>query len=735
MRYDENDFSLAALDATLDESFRKLAEETNKTEVLKGGPESWKSRIIELSQAKLCESYLAERGLDVEFARANGVELDAIPQSKRIIERLGKKCAALCKVAREILWFALQNERGESTEYIARPLPTPPECPKYIIPADSTAPPFITKLAYQSAKDVKIPLIITEGPLKALVLAQAGFASVGLGGFWCAHASSSDDRLRLRSELVELGLKGRQVYICFAADSTMPELRQAAIRLYFLLAGAGAEPYQLTSWDESHGKGIDDFLVAELRAGRNQTAQAVVQNLMTNAQPFQKTFSETKLDLEAVESELKNVELGSLYREQLCSQISRCLGVRVDSLRHVGRQSGAEDRELLFPQVDPWPEPVNGHSLVQDMMDIIRRHLVLNDYAVFTVVCWCLLSWFWDSEKIDTLPFLTLASPDKRCGKTRLQTVVEWFVPRPLSVSNVSPAVIYRTTEKYHPTLLLDEADTYVLENEELRGLLNAGHTRAKAFALRCHPITLEPELFSVWCPKSLALIGDLPATLVDRSILVRMERKKRSEKVKTLRTTEPEERQQICSKICRWHQDNEVNMDILDAPTTEEISDRDADNWLPLLQVARLLGPTWFDFCLQTVRKLNPTAAEEENRKDPKLALLAGLQRIYQEAKVQAQEILLPIEKDNDFLIGTTDLLTQLNEDKEAPWADWRKGQGMSAEKLAKLLGPFKIKSVQKKGRPRGYLLGQLQPIFERYLPAASPDTEEGNLSDERCS
>jgi hypothetical protein len=66
------------------------------------------------------------------------------------------------------------------------------------------------------------------------------------------------------------------------------------------------------------------------------------------------------------------------------------------------------------------------------MMDLIRRHTVLGDYDVFAAALWSLLCWFVDSEKIDTLPFLTLGSPDKRCGKTWLQTVLEWVVPRPL---------------------------------------------------------------------------------------------------------------------------------------------------------------------------------------------------------------------------------------------------------------------------------------------------------------
>jgi putative DNA primase/helicase len=79
--------------------------------------------------------------------------------------------------------------------------------------------------------------------------------------------------------------------------------------------------------------------------------------------------------------------------------------------------------------------------------------------------------------------------------------------------------------------LLLDEADTFVDGNEELRGILNSGHTGDQAYVIRCNPVTLEPERFSVWCPKSIALIGSLSGTLADRSIEIRMERKTRDRK------------------------------------------------------------------------------------------------------------------------------------------------------------------------------------------------------------
>ena len=35
---------------------------------------------------------------------------------------------------------------------------------------------------------------------------------------------------------------------------------------------------------------------------------------------------------------------------------------------------------------------------------------------------------------------------------------------------------IFRVVELQRPTLLIDEADTFLPENEELRGILNSGH-------------------------------------------------------------------------------------------------------------------------------------------------------------------------------------------------------------------------------------------------------------------
>jgi hypothetical protein len=57
---------------------------------------------------------------------------------------------------------------------------------------------------------------------------------------------------------------------------------------------------------------------------------------------------------------------------------------------------------------------------------------------------------------------------------------------------------------------------------------------------------------------------------------------------------------------------------------------------------------------------------------------------------------------------------------DKEAPWADWKKGkvEGLSATKLSGILRPYKVRSMRlKRGGPHGYTLESLLTVFERYL------------------
>ena len=133
-------------------------------------------------------------------------------------------------------------------------------------------------------------------------------------------------------------------------------------------------------------------------------------------------------------------------------------------------------------------------------------------------------------------PILAILSPEKRCGKTTLLELLASFVLRPLPTANMTPATVFRGIESYRPTLLVDEADTFIRNSDELRGVLNSGHRRGMAFVLRTVGDDYAVKTFSTWCPKAMAAIGRLPETLQDRSIVISLRRRAAHETVEGFR-------------------------------------------------------------------------------------------------------------------------------------------------------------------------------------------------------
>ena len=120
-------------------------------------------------------------------------------------------------------------------------------------------------------------------------------------------------------------------------------------------------------------------------------------------------------------------------------------------------------------------------------------------------------------------PFMVLVSPTKRCGKTTVLILLQYMTPRSELASNISASALFRYIEEVQPTLMIDEADSFVKDNEELRGILNSGHTKAAAHVIRNVEVNGEhkPRRFSTWAPKAIATIRVLADTLEDRSVVV----------------------------------------------------------------------------------------------------------------------------------------------------------------------------------------------------------------------
>ena len=132
-------------------------------------------------------------------------------------------------------------------------------------------------------------------------------------------------------------------------------------------------------------------------------------------------------------------------------------------------------------------------------------------------------------------PRLVIRGPEKRCGKSRLLDIVEALCHDPLITVNASPAAVYRSITDDPPTLLVDEADTIFGPkadgNEDLRGLLNAGHQRNRP-AMRYDAATNRVETIPTFAMAALAGIGAMPDTIEDRAVVIRMRRRAPGETV-----------------------------------------------------------------------------------------------------------------------------------------------------------------------------------------------------------
>ena len=208
----------------------------------------------------------------------------------------------------------------------------------------------------------------------------------------------------------------------------------------------------------------------------------------------------------------------------------RYLEKRVKAERNAQAAAAAKAMKEA-PPIELWPEPVDGNELLTALTSAVQKYVALTNAEALAVALWIVLAHAFEAFQI--LPILAVSSPVKRCGKTTLLTVLHELVPRPLMGSNLTSAVVY--SMEAPPTLLVDEADTFLPRKQELRGILNSGHHRKGAFVIRAHVGkrgVRRTEQFSTFFPKAIALIGGLPSTLADRSIHIKLKRKLRSEKL-----------------------------------------------------------------------------------------------------------------------------------------------------------------------------------------------------------
>lgn len=367
--------------------------------------------------------------------------------------------------------------------------------------------------------------------------------------------------------------------------------------------------------------------------------------------------------------------------------------------------------EIVFDAPEPWSERVNARQILDEIADFIDRFVILPPGGLEAVALWSAFSWV--VEAFNVAPMLAVSGPTRRCGKTRLAgDILGALVSRPLLASNISPAALFRVIEKYAPTLLIDEAETFVGASrtpaaEELRGVLNSGHSRATAFAIRAVKANggdFDVRRFNTFGPKAFALIGELPQTLADRSIVIQMRRRGPEEMVEPIRRDQFDaEAARLRSRVARWAEDAVEDLRDKDPRVPARLDDRAADNWRPLLAIGDVAGGDWPDRARQAAEKLSEVREEDEG--DLRLRLLEDIRTLFHELS-------------EDF-VGTDNLVERLLKLPEAPWGELgRPPRPVTAHRLGRMLRPFGIKSTREsRNSIRGYLRSDFAGVWDRYL------------------
>lgn len=158
--------------------------------------------------------------------------------------------------------------------------------------------------------------------------------------------------------------------------------------------------------------------------------------------------------------------------------------------------TAGQGRAIEFPEIELWPQPVNGAELLDEIVAAYQRHLVVHEMGVSALALWSVFTHCY--ADFDHSPRLGLRSPEPRCGKTTVVKITEKLVPRQLRADNVTSSALFRVIERHSPTLLVDEADAFAKENEELRGIINCGHERGGG-VIRNVGDEHEPRRFKTW--------------------------------------------------------------------------------------------------------------------------------------------------------------------------------------------------------------------------------------------
>ena len=370
--------------------------------------------------------------------------------------------------------------------------------------------------------------------------------------------------------------------------------------------------------------------------------------------------------------------------------------------------------DVKAPSLTSTDSEVDGEALVADLERFITSYVILPPQTSLPLAAWTLATFCYGV--FDSFGYLLVVSPTVCCGKTRLLETLSLVVSEPRRIASSSEPALFRIIEEFGPTLMLDEAETLNSRgdrSEYLRSLINAGNRR-DAVVTRCEGKEFKVKEFNVYCPKIIAGIGRFPHTIRDRSIILPMQRRKRSEKVsrfifREVRPVGEMLRQRAEAFIERQREQIEGAYLKLDLQFLE---DRDCEAWEPLFAVMSVADPSRLPELRDCAEQLSKSKASADADESLAVKLLSDLRDVWPRNKPH---------------VYTRELLALLRDLGESPWST---EVDLNPHKMARLLRGFDVRSRKVRvgdGTGKGIVLEELESAFRRYLPPDGPEEEQG--------
>jgi hypothetical protein len=616
------------------------------------------------------EDYLRVRGLSPEVVRVRGYRS---AKTKQDVKRLGFAESQCLPPGIVIPLHDVVSTNGECSGYQYRPdepRAVGDRIVKFETPKGARLQLDIPPTVRPQLDDPEIPIWITEGIVKADSAASHGLCCLALSGVYGWKTKNKYEGTVVLPQLEHVAPKGRRVYLAFDNDIMLkPQVYDALSRFRGVLEHYGADVAIVLLPAGEHGEktGLDDYFA------RGGTVDELLARHVTSELPKPPTLEKK----------------------------------------------------------DKGPEPILDDTatlagLLYETVEDARRYIVFDSIdQARAIALWVAHAYF--IEAFDVSPRLLVTAPTIRAAKSRLLDVVQRFAPRARRCGSTTGASVFRLIAQLdHPTLLIDEADR-VFRNagldpaaDLLAQVIDQGHERGNP-AQRTERdadgnwTVLDFETFT---PTAIAGVDrgkNWPDSVRDRAVVIRMRRRKKSEKVERLRrrgsaARRGEELARRWAGFVQSHPELVASLSGSYPTMPEELHDRACDSWEPLVAIADAAGGEWPDWARDAAKRLTDSDEPADNLG---VELLTDLKRVWPD----------------DEVVTGKELVEQLrDDDDDGQWRNYgRQGKGLTPKSMANILQPFGIRPDQHwidGHKVRGYARADFEKPWAAYV---KDDDEEG--------